>query len=141
MRVFVDTSALFAALVANDRMHFEARPLMARLLDEGAGLITTCYVLVETCALLQARVGLPAVRDFERGFRPALEVLWVDETLHARALARLLGQERRRLSLVDCVSFAAMESLRLRTAFAYDEHFGAEGFRVLAAESDLRGSR
>ncbi len=33
-------------------------------------------------------------------------------------------------SYTDCTSFAVMERLRLRTAFAFDRRFAAMGYRV-----------
>lgn len=40
-------------------------------------------------ALLQARLGLEAIRDFLADMAPVLGVIWVDEPLH-RAAARSL---------------------------------------------------
>ncbi|NIN72426.1 MAG: hypothetical protein GTO46_11025 [Gemmatimonadetes bacterium] len=81
--------------------------------------------------LLQSRFGLTAVRDFGERVVPLLTVHWVDEGLHRRALERLFSTDRRRLSVVDCVSFVLMEAEGLEEALALDEDFEDQGFRVV----------
>ncbi len=69
-RVFVDTSALLALVVGSDQAHGEASEGFARLRAERASLVTSSYVLVETYAVLQARIGIGAVRIFRESFAP-----------------------------------------------------------------------
>lgn len=139
MRVFLDTSALFAVLVRNDCMHARARGTFEKLVGQGAELATTSYVVLEVVALLQARVGLDAARLFHHEFLPLVRVAWVDETLHERAFRRLEMRGRRDLSLVDCLSFVWMEDEGLTQVFAYDRHFADEGFTTLETANDVAG--
>lgn len=131
MPVFVDTSALYAALNSGDERHQEARQRLTDLLQRDDLLITTNYVVVETAALLARRLGLDAVRSFETDLLPALDVIWVDPAIHRRAVNALLAAGRRDLSLVDCVSFEVMRDHGLRDALAFDRHFTEHGFRCL----------
>ncbi|PWU24693.1 MAG: VapC toxin family PIN domain ribonuclease [Candidatus Rokuibacteriota bacterium] len=101
------------------------------LLDAGRDLWTTSYVIVETVALLQHRIGLPPVRDFVEHMVPILSVEWVSDALHEQGMTTLLREDRRRLSLVDCVSFEFMRGRGFRDALALDDHFGDAGFRTL----------
>lgn len=137
MRVFADTSGLFAALVRNDRKHGEAKPLFSRLIQTGGEVYTTSYALLETFALLQSRAGLDAARACEHAIRPLLRVTWVDQDLHRRAFRRLERLATRSVSLVDCTSFETMAELDLRAAFAYDPHFAEQGFTLLQTVRDL----
>lgn len=84
---------------------------------------------MECCALAQSRLGLEAVRSITEDILPMMEVVWVDETTHAMAMAALLAAQRRKLSLVDCVSFTVLRINGARVAFAFDRHFAEEGFR------------
>jgi predicted nucleic acid-binding protein len=127
-RVFVDTSALYAVLVGTDENHREAVRTLKRLAAAERPLLTTSYVLSEAVSLLAARVGLAAVAAFRESFGPLLEVVWVGPDLHEAGVDLLLERKRRRLSLVDCVSFAAMREKRIDTFFAFDRHFRDEGF-------------
>lgn len=131
MARFIDTSALYSALSSRDDHHQAARDLWAELLSEDELLITSNYVLVETIALLGRRVGFQAVRDFQTEFVPVLQISWVDQALHDRAVAALLTAGTRDLSLVDCVSFDLMRGLSIDTAFAFDAHFAQQGFRCI----------
>lgn len=91
-------------------------------------LTTSNYVVVETCALLQRRLGTKALHTFRSEVLPSLHVQWVSPPQHETAFAALLASGRRKLSLVDCVSFKLMRDLDLETAFAFDIHFREEGF-------------
>ena len=131
MIVFVDTSALFALLASNDLMHQKASRNFMFCADHDAQLVTSSYVLVETLALLQNRIGMPAVSDFQLKFLPLLEVIWVDAEWHNRAMQRLVSHDRRTLSLVDCLSFEIMESLDIKLAYSFDKHFREYGFKLI----------
>lgn len=64
MTVFVDTSALYALLDADDADCDLVRPIWDRGIDDGEGFVTTNYVLLETVAIVHQRLGLDAVRGF-----------------------------------------------------------------------------
>jgi predicted nucleic acid-binding protein len=131
MRVFVDTSAFYALLDRDDGNHAKARTAWAEIVDAGDLTVTDSYVLVETVALLQSRLGLEAVRGFEEAIVPVLQVEYVTADLHRLGMAALLIASRRRLSLVDCVSFEIMRRNGISTSFTFDGHFKEQGFRVI----------
>lgn len=133
MTVFVDTSALLAFLDASDRHHAGAVASFTRLLESGTDVVTTNYVVLETHALLQHRFGLDAVRDFVEDLVPVFRIRWVDAELHARAVTALLTARRRKLSLVDCASFAVMHEDAIHIALAYDADFTTRGFEAYGA--------
>jgi predicted nucleic acid-binding protein len=127
---FIDTSAIYALLDADDADHEAA----ARWFD-GPGqdheLFTHNYVVVESAALVHRRLGAAASRAlFDRLF-PAIEVQFVDERLHEAALKGWLSFGRRRSSLVDWVSFELIRRRVIEQAFAFDEDFAAQGIAVV----------
>jgi predicted nucleic acid-binding protein len=128
MTVFVDTSAFYAVFDRDDANHPAAKEAWIALLRERATLVTTSYVLVETVALLQHRIGIAAVRSFHEDVMPLLQVAWIKGEEHRAGVEAVLAASRKRLSLVDCVSFQAMRQLGVRTAFSFDAHFGEQGF-------------
>ncbi len=132
MNVFVDTSGLFALLVQNDHMHIRARENFSYFAEQNAQLVTSSFVLVETIALLQRRIGLAPVHDFNAKILPLLEVIWVNDKWYTRAMQRLFAQNNRNISLVDCLSFEIMDSLEIKYAFAFDRHFEENGFTIAA---------
>ena len=131
MSVFIDTSAFYAVMDADDDRHAAARSEWQRLLEGRETLHTTNYVLVETIALLQSRLGLEALRSFTADILPVLHILWVDEGVHRSAHHALLVSGRRNLSLVDCTSFEAQRFLGLDSTFCFDPHFAEQGFHIL----------
>jgi predicted nucleic acid-binding protein len=132
MNVFVDTSGLFALLVQNDHMHIRARENFSYFAEQNAQLVTSSFVLVEIIALLQRRIGLAPVHDFNAKILPLLDVIWVNNKWYTRAMQRLFAQNNRNVSLVDCLSFEIMDSLEIKYAFAFDRHFEENGFTIAA---------
>jgi len=130
--VFVDTSALLALLNAKDENHARAERAFANLRARQAALVSTCFVLVETYALVGRRLGLDAVRGFRADFAPLVEVVCVDDALHNAGLDLLAERRTRRLSLVDAVSFITMRQRNVAEAFAFDPHFEQEGFSLVS---------
>lgn len=131
MSVFVDTSGLLAVLDRDDANHKSAAGAWADILRSDEVLTTTNSVLVETIALLQHRLGLKAVRFFQEEILPVVGIIWVDATVHHAAMSVMLAADRKKLSLVDCVSFEAMRLGGISTAFTLDRHFREQGFTCL----------
>ena len=133
MTVFVDTSALFALLDAEDAGHAAAFPAWSSGIDDCAGFVTTNYVLVETISLVQRLLGIDAVRILIDEMLPMIDTLWVTDADHTAALNALLTAGRRQLSLVDCVSFTIMRRLGIREYLGLDPHFEEQGFTPCTA--------
>ena len=131
MTEFVDTSAFFALLDADDHNRDRARAHLRELIVGEVELLTHEYVVVETTALVQRRLGLVALRRFVDDLLPLVQVAWVDEDLHREAREALLAAGRRAVSLVDWTSFLIMRRHGVRRAFTFDPDFGAEGFEVV----------
>ena len=88
-------------------------------------------MLLETAALLQHRIGVAAVRALHEEVMPLLQVDWVSEERHRSGMEAVLAASRKKLSLVDCVSFQTMRSRRVSTAFCFDAHFKEQGFTTM----------
>ena len=121
MTTFLDTSALFALLDRDDANHHKAKDTWVGLLADEQPLITTNYVLVESFALIQHRLGLSAVRTFQEDILPVVPVEWVTDSVHRAGVSALLAASSRNLSLVDCVSFEIMRRAGIKAVFAFDE--------------------
>lgn len=131
MTQFVDTSALLALMAKDDNDHGRAVEHLAELASEATSLITHDYVLVETTALIQRRLGMDQVRLLHDQIVPALTVRLVPAPVRGAAVAALLAANQRRVSLVDWVSFEIMRREAIDTAFAFDEDFAQQGFTVV----------
>lgn len=130
MTVFADTSGLFALLVRNDFMHAKAKANFEYFTKSNTRLVTSSYVVLETITLLQRRVGLEAAVSFTNYIIPLLEIVWVNEYWHGRAVDRLRMENSRAVSLTDCLSFEIMEAMEICVAFTFDRHFIERGFET-----------
>lgn len=130
--IFVDTSAIYAWTDIADPNHHAAIARLQAILDGGEELLTHNYVLVESIALVQARLGLAAATRLAKD-STAFVIEWVDDDLHASGIRQLERSARRRVSLVDHISFLVMRRRRTLTAFAFDPDFIAAGFRLFDA--------
>lgn len=131
MRVFVDTSALYALLAIDDLHHEAARRCFEQLDREGAVFVSTNYILLECASLIQRRRGFEPASTFLTRAAERLQVLWIGEPEHREAVALWARAQRRALSLVDCSSIAVMRQQRLEQVVAFDRQFTEAGFDVL----------
>jgi predicted nucleic acid-binding protein len=127
--IFLDTSAIYAMADRGDPRHESAKERFQAVLDLGERILTHNYVLVETMALIQSRLGLAAALNLAHDCR-AFDIEWVDEATHEEAVRRLARVGKRHVSLVDQVSFLIMRRRGVRTALAFDPDFEEEGFQV-----------
>ena len=131
MKVFVDTSAFYASLHAEDKRHAQAQQALERLRESELKLVTTNYVLLECTSLIQRRKDFASAHNFLSKATELLEIIWMEESLHREAISIWAKAKSRGLSLVDCASFAAMRHAGVRRALAFDPHFAAQGFQVI----------
>jgi len=129
--VYVDCSAFYAILDLDDKEHIRAKESWTSLVQAGETMVTSNYVVAETFALVQHRLGIPAVRMLHEDLLALVQIEWVDEAYHQAGVAAVLAAGRRHLSFVDCVSFEVMRRLGIRTAFAFDHHFTEHGVRSI----------
>ncbi len=128
MSVFIDTSALLAILDADDEHHKKAKGIWTGLISEEETIICSNYVLVETFALVQNRLGVEAVRTLQEDILSMIMVEWVNEVTHKAGVTGVLTAMRKKLSLVDCINFDIMRKLGIKKVFAFDPHFKEQGF-------------
>src|SRR5919109_5212056 len=105
-RTFVDTSAYFALLDADDANHVQALTIRDRLIAERWRLFTTSFVLAETHALLLNRlsqqIATRVLRDMEQS---PTTLIWVTPRDVHRAKAIVYQYDDKDFSLTDAASF------------------------------------
>ena len=127
--IFVDTGGWYALV---DRSCVE-HELAARFAEANQKvLVTTDYVVAESLTLLRVR-------------KRHQEAIWLGEQLFSEHQAKLLWVTQedvrkawilfqyrdKNWSFVDCVSFAVIQRLGIREAFAFDDHFRQFGTLVI----------
>lgn len=131
MKISIDTSAFLAILNRDDDNHKAAKKLWKDLLYSDNVFISNNYVLVESFALIQRRLGIEAVRNFQEDILSLINIEWINDETHKAGISALLTASRRKLSLVDCVSFEIMRNSGIKTVFTFDPHFSEQGFKCI----------
>lgn len=132
--VFVDTSAHAALFIQRDERHHQARLIADVLGAKDRPLVSTNSVIAETHALILRREGRAVARSALTVLDETITVVHVTEADERAGRAILDRYADKNFSLTDAISFAVMDRLRLRTAFAFDRHFAQYGLDVLMAE-------
>ena len=96
MICFVDTSAILAILDADDKNHREGANEWKKLVVNEDVLLVSDYVLVESFALVQNRLGLSAVRTLNDNILPVLKVEWISESLFRTAVMTVVTAARKK---------------------------------------------
>ena len=132
-RILVDTSAVFALLDRSDTNHSAARRAMARLKKQRLEPLLTNFVVAESHAFVLSRLDAALARRWLLG--NAWPIERVTENDEARARSIIARSVDKTFTYVDGTSFAVMERLGLKTAFAFDPHFRQYGFQVIGLAS------
>jgi predicted nucleic acid-binding protein len=127
--IFLDTSAIYALADKADPNHPIACTKFDLALKSGETFLLHNYILVESAALLQARLGLQAAILFLNDAK-AFQIEWVDLPLHQEAEKEFERIGKRGVSLVDCTSFVVMKRRNVQTALAFDPDFCQQGFSI-----------
>ncbi len=130
MRVFVDTSAFFAHIVAEDKNHLRARLLFERAFAESWQLTTTNALVWETYTLIRKRarnsseLALSFIDSILEGLCDAVRVENTDEI---EAIDLLRHHADKEYSFCDALSFVIMERNEIEHAMAFDRDFETYG--------------
>ena len=127
--IFLDTSAIYALADKADPNHADAYEKFDVALKAGETFLIHNYVLMESTALLQTRLGLQSALAFLKDAR-AFDMEWVDSALHQEALKELEKIGKRGISLVDCTSFVVMRRKGVKKVLAFDTDFQDQGFTI-----------
>ena len=132
-QILVDTSAIFALIDRGDSFHPTAKNVLSELHRRRISPLMTNFIVAESHALLLNRLGAGLARDWL--FRNVWPVERVTDDDEARAHAVIRQYADKTFSYTDATSFAVMDRLRLKAAFAFDPHFRQYGFQVLGLKS------
>jgi predicted nucleic acid-binding protein len=131
-RVLIDTSAVFALLDRSDANHAAAAQPLRQLSQQRVQPVLTNFIVAESHALTLSRLGADVARRWLRA--NAWPVERVGEEDEAKAQTIVIGHTDKTYSYTDATSFALMERLGMRMAFAFDPHFRQYGFHVIGLD-------
>lgn len=125
--MLIDTSGFFAIHNEEDKYH----TLSNEIYQKSRQRITTNYILAEYVALALIR-GLPrpVILEFSQEVLNdgSVEIIWIDEDSHSKAVELLQKRDDKTYSLCDAASFVLMRGRKISEALTTDKHFEQEGF-------------
>jgi len=124
----VDTGGWYCVASEEDYHHEIGTLYYLDMLDEGAHLLTSDYVLDETITRLRYDFGHTIAKAFwqqiekaqQKGF---LTILWVDERVFRAAMDIFRKYDDQDFSFTDCTSFALAQEHKVDEVFTFDHHF------------------
>lgn len=123
--VLWDSSAILALLDADDADHARAATIARQIVTEKRPSFITNYIEVEAHALLLRKLGRSIAREWLlTGGLSVVRAMPREEQRAKELLARYTDKD---WTLCDAVSFAVLDSHRVRRAFTFDHHFRQYG--------------
>ena len=136
--IFVDTSAWIALYYRKDSLHEKAKDVYRGLLDNFC-LITTNFILDETCTGLLYKAGHAVAVDFGERIRntEAIKIIYITEDIENKSWEMFKHYSDKKFSFTDCTSFIILQYLISngdkvqRNIFTADNHFNQMGYEIL----------
>jgi len=131
--VFVDTGAWIALALTRDPYHARAVAAWDELTRSQARLVTSIPVVMETFTFLDRNAHRHVATQWRDQVTawPRLRMVECSLADLTRSWAWFESKQLHRLSAVDASSFTLMKKLKIRVAFAFDQHFAQAGFDVI----------
>lgn len=119
---FVDTGAWVAVFVEVDAHHSLAQEWINSNKDY---LVTSDYVVDEVLTLICARYKKQTALEVGQALfeQRTASLVYLDEEDIAQGWEIFRSHSDKGWSFTDCTSFALMQRMGIRTAFAFDRHF------------------
>lgn len=125
----MDTGPLFALVDPDDRDHQRAKDDLAKLNDEGYGLVIIHSTLLEAYALILHRLGIPTAHRWVMEIWESVELLEPRPEQYAAAVAKVTQYKDQDITLFDSLAAVVAKDLRW-PVWTYDHHFDVMGSAV-----------
>ncbi len=134
--VLLDTSAIFALLNRDDPHHARAVTIHQSLIHRQAVLVLPNFLLAESHAIINKRLGSRAARDFLQGALRDFEIqrVTLEDEWAAQGILQNVTRSKA-LSYFDAVAVALAERLGISEVFTFDKHFRLMGLKPVTAQT------
>jgi predicted nucleic acid-binding protein len=127
--IFIDTSAFLALENRKDEYHKRALMFRDSSVESKESLVTSDYILDESYTIIRLRAGHEIAVQFGEMIQATglIEIRYLTKEILREAWHIFKSFSDKEFSFTDCTSFALMESLQIKTAFTFDDHFNQYG--------------
>jgi predicted nucleic acid-binding protein len=134
--IFVDTGAFLALYLKRDQYHRQASKIFPSLPQPFS---TSNHVVDELATLLGRTAGYryAADRIGDLYNSPSIEVAPSTRDDEIKAIRWMRKYADKQISFTDCISFAMMTRLGMRTPFTFDRHFRDAGFEIVSTPESI----
>lgn len=117
--------------ITRDPYHDRARMGWSSLLAQGAKIVTSLPVVLETFTYLDQRGSREPALQWKKSLDSVkrFSILSISNAEFEIAWPYLYRREFHKLGLVDATSFVLMRKHKIKVALAFDIHFSIAGFR------------
>lgn len=130
MKAFLDTSGFYALVSSTDRFHVNARDAYESLILDDVPLYTSSYVLVESIALIQRRLGYSVLKAFVDSVTEVFLIIWVGEKIHKDAWNLVEQRQGGEFSFVDATTILIAKEIDAHVV-TFDDSFKKVGIKTL----------
>lgn len=129
--IFVDTSAILALTFPKDSFHSKANIWQKE--NKKESFVTSNLVVIETLNWSRYKGGKKIAIEIGEGLysRNGINIVKVTPEDERNAWNFFKKLDGKGISMVDCTSFAIMNRLKIKKAFAFDRDFKKAGFSIL----------
>lgn len=123
-RVLIDTGAIYAFVVRNDKHHAESVAFVKRHLARQGVFVLADVVFFEAMTLLKARVGAEIALRVGRELRQNPIYVWtpLGPEVERDTWALFQQYDDKDWSYTDCALLALSRALKVQEIFAFDAH-------------------
>jgi len=129
--IFIDTSANFALVNKKDIDYQSAVKFLKEVAEKQCTLISTNFIIDETYTLIMRKIGREVAIKYIQDLRNSAVIIRVLQADEEKAWDIILKHKDKNYTYTDATSFALMERLGIKKAFAFDKHFEQYGLQML----------
>lgn len=129
MTVFIDSSALISLWDKDDSNHLLATRKSQELQKIKATVFISNIVAGEVLTVLSMKLGIKLANQCGEMLQK-LNIIFIDEKLHQKALESFKKRTSKNLSFFDCTSFAIIKKFNIDQVFSFDRDFKKLGLDV-----------
>lgn len=132
MRIFLDTSFLIALSDEKDKNHKGAKTSLRELVKRGARFVVARNILNEYLDGVTKRISKEkAIEELDNILNSKLLLVEpITERDWDKAIVYFRKYNDQQIDLTDCLSFAIIERLKLKSVLTFDNDFKIHGIEV-----------
>lgn len=125
--ILVDSDAFIGLFYPDDAHNKRSTQLFEKYKGKNVNFVTNSHVIAETATVLSHKRQFSLARDFLQSVKTLnFPVIFIDEEMLGESLNIFLDQEKRGVSVTDCINAYLMQRFNISQIFAFDKFYHEE---------------